>query len=366
VNRPARRAAVTVAALLAFPVNATSWNWADDPAALAPHYAGSVAICERVRDLQPPAIDHADASLAPTLEGCDSEALYYGIGMPADPVRARQCALLESAGEGEGDARHSAFGGQAMLMTIYANGVGAERYLDLATAMACRIHGAPFEVAGRVHHLQELKSAPEPGADFGFCDHVTSGAGMATCARHRARVLEARRARRLAELGEGWDQDTQAAFGPLLEAAGAFAGASAGNEVDLSGSGRWAFVAQREQQLLEAFVALLATLESDSLPRATEAEHAIADERLNAIYRQVMDLQPQDGARSRSDDGAGRIGDGTVTKGGVREAQRAWLAYRDAWLAFAAKHYSQQGDSVATWLTRQRADDLAKHLPQPM
>src|SRR5690606_11815140 len=108
-----------------------------------PEYAASVATCERVRDLQPQAADHPDAAQVQALADCDSEALYYGIGMAADPVRARQCALLEAETESD---QYSAFSGNGLLMTIYANGIGAERDLDLATAFACGIHGAPFEV----------------------------------------------------------------------------------------------------------------------------------------------------------------------------------------------------------------------------
>ena len=59
-----------------------------------------------------------------------------------------------------------------------------------------------------------------------------------------------------------------------------------------------------------------------------------------------------------------RVGPGTVTRTGIREAQRAWIDYRDAWIAFAAGHYWQLDDSLATWLTRQRADDLALQLPE--
>ena len=151
MRRASLRVVVVAAALIACPTAAAEWNWADDPAAQRPEYAESVAICERVRELQPPVADRPDPEQARALAGCDSEALYHGIGMAADPVRARQCALLEAAGS---DGRRSGFAGDAMLMTIYANGVGAERNLDLATAMACRTQGAPFEVAGRVHHLQ--------------------------------------------------------------------------------------------------------------------------------------------------------------------------------------------------------------------
>lgn len=111
-------------------------------------------------------------------------------------------------------------------------------------------------------------------------------------------------------------------------------------------------MAQQEQQLLDAFLALLETLESDSLPIATGDERTAADDRLNSVYRQLMTLPPD---TVRQEGRADRLGYGTVTRAGVREAQRAWIGYREAWTAFAAERYWKMDDSVATWLTRQRA-----------
>ena len=45
-----------------------------------------------------------------------------------------------------------------MLMIIYANGVGAERNLDLATTLACPLDGAPAEEDCRVKRLDTLKA----------------------------------------------------------------------------------------------------------------------------------------------------------------------------------------------------------------
>jgi hypothetical protein len=61
-------------------------------------------------------------------------------------VRARQCACPERTSR----ADTGGFSGNTMLMIIYANGVGAERNLDLATTLACRLDGAPAEEDGRL------------------------------------------------------------------------------------------------------------------------------------------------------------------------------------------------------------------------
>ncbi|MGZ8287012.1 MAG: hypothetical protein ACXW27_14195 [Allosphingosinicella sp.] len=44
----------------------------------------------------------------------------------------------------------------------------------------------------------------------------------------------------------------------------------------------------------------------------------------------------------------------------MRDAQRAWLRYRDAFLAFAAASFPKvDRDGLAAWLTEQRIETLA-------
>jgi uncharacterized protein YecT (DUF1311 family) len=355
-------AVTAVAAALIFPAAASEWNWADETSDASSGYAASKAICHRLRDLRPPQEHYPAPTTAKTLEGCDSEALYYGFGMDADPVRARQCALLE-IGE-YGDKLGAAFRGRGILMVVYANGVGAQRNLDLATALACRLHEAPSGVDARVRHLQRLKSEGWRGQDFNFCDDFGSTQWGVMCVDHRAREQDDRRMQRLARLSEEWNDERRAAFQPLLSAMRAFANVSSHNEVDLSGSGRWGFVIEHEQQLRDAFLAVLEMLESQSLPSATAEEYQEADARLNAVYRQVMamEVDPEPGLPYQT---AESLPGMTMTQSGIREAQRAWLPYRDAWLAFATEHYRHIGDSLGAWLTRQRTDDLKRYLPDP-
>ena len=123
--------------------------------------------------------DWLDPKTAATLSDCSSASLYYGIGIQADPVRARQCALLETQGP---DGNDGPFMGIGVLMMIYANGRGAARDLDLATSLACRIDGAPFEVHSRVKHLQKLKADHWNGDNFNYCADITSGIAGGLCA----------------------------------------------------------------------------------------------------------------------------------------------------------------------------------------
>ncbi|WP_374248395.1 lysozyme inhibitor LprI family protein [Thermomonas sp.] len=335
--------------------SAGDWNWADDTNFPQAEFQPSKALCSRLRGMQPPAEDRPSAEDGKQLKDCDSEELYYGIGMPANPVRARQCAMREAE---QGDNSSNGFTGIGMLMTIYANGVGAHRDLQLATALACRVEGAAAELGGRIAHLQQLQERHWSGHDFSFCDDITSGFAGGVCARHEARLRTQRRLQRLDQIEMHWTAAQRAAWQPLLAAAQVFAEVSSENEVDLSGSARLALVADHEQEQLDVFVTLLEALESSRLPTAGIAERKAADDRLNTVFRKVM--TNTDGLAGN----AGEIRDaGTVTVGDVRKAQRAWIHYRDAWLQFANVRYPQRGDSLATWLTRQRTDALSGWLP---
>src|SRR4051794_41915131 len=110
--------ALAFGASLAAPA-AARWDWGDtkDEFTSTGEYAPSKALCRELKDREPPAADRPGAATARALDGCDSEKLYYGIGMPADPVKARQCALIEA----ETENCVGPFSGQAMLVTIHAN-----------------------------------------------------------------------------------------------------------------------------------------------------------------------------------------------------------------------------------------------------
>ena len=330
------------------------WNWADDGSRVSrsPQFAASKAICQRLRGLEPRAADWPDPATAATLADCDSAALYYGIGESSDPVRARQCALLETQ---RTEGRGGPFSGTALLMTIYANGVGAERDLDLATSLACRVDGAAFEVDGRVRHLQKLEAERWSGRDFSYCADITSGMAAGLCAAHEASIANAARSDKLDDLSRSWTAAERTRFGQLRDAMQTYAQTSSENEVDLGGTARAAFELEREQEVHEQLEKLLDTLQSGSLPAASSAEGARADAQLNQVYRQIMAIKPEDD---------GGIGAGTVTQSGIRKAQRTWLPYRDAWIAFAAVKYPQvSASSVQVALTRQRITELQDFVP---
>lgn len=320
------------------------WDWGEtkDEWARSGDFETSKAICRKLRDREPPESDRPDAAAA-SLKGCDSEALYYGIGMPSDPARARQCAFLEADGD-EGEV----FSGRAMLMTIYANGRGAKRDLDVATHLACGLDGAAMESHGRVTHLAELKAKGWTRQDFHFCDDITSGLAMGYCASHQARIDGASRESELMARMRGWSAAERRAFHRARQAHEAYVEAHGSGEVDLSGTARGAMVVEAEEAERDQLTMLLGSLSGGHRPPGGAAAYKAADLKLNAVYRRLMRDTPSSEAP------------GAVTREGIRDAQRAWLRYRDAFLAFAAVKFPKvDRQGLAAWLTEQRTATLA-------
>ena len=310
------------------------WDWGDDTEWA--QYDETKAVCRALRNREPPASDRPTREQARALQGCDSQALYYGIGMPPDPIRARQCAFLEA--EPSDDL---VFGGRPMLMTIYANGIGAARDLDVAIHLACGYQGAPAEVDGRIRHLVELRDTGWTGNDFHVCDDITSGFMMGHCAGQEAARNDVRRAAILERTTRGWSEADRRAFASLQRALEAYV-SSRNLEIDMSGTMRGALQVGAEEVVKDEFVRTIDQLEGGAAPRFDHAQFEAADAELNRAYREAM---------------RGEFSDcpGCVTADGIRDAQRAWLRYRDAFLAFAAVHYPQVSrDSLAAWLTQQR------------
>ena len=248
-------------------------NWADLPSDNA-EFEASKALCRGAKGAKPPASDKPDAAARAALKGCHSEALYYGIGGPADPVRARQCAFLELEAE---DDNAPFFSGRLMLMTIYANGVGAKRDLKVALNLACELGAAAYEYDGRVNHLAELEAKGWTGTDFSFCDDITSGLAQGVCSEHDAQLADQARARGLDALQAKWSAADRKAFLALNKALEAFVEARGAQEVDSSGTAGGSFVITERQKQQDDFLALLQRLEQGQGPTASAEQLKAAD-----------------------------------------------------------------------------------------
>ncbi|MBP1851903.1 lysozyme inhibitor LprI family protein [Rhizobium halophytocola] len=335
------------------------WNWADSPDADFDDGSQTQAICDSLRDREPPESDRPSPQQAKALEGCDAAGLYYGIGREADPVAAVKCAFVQTD---RTDDTADPLSGTGLLMTLYANGAGVARDLDLATSLACRVRGAPFANAGRIRHLQQMKQAPQLGV-FDYCDDVTSSWATGICAARDASRADAARQTRVATLTSGWTQAERRLLDPLRDAAEAYVTASSENEVDLSGTLRATFMIDRQQGLRDAFAALLEQMEKGDYPTASGQQAKTADSELNAVYAKIMAVRTAPDARGTYGS-ADSLPYSTVTHAGIRKTERIWIAYRDAWRDFAAGRYPGAGPAgLMTFLTKARTADLEALIP---
>jgi uncharacterized protein YecT (DUF1311 family) len=104
----------------------------------------------------------------------------------------------------------------------------------------------------------------------------------------------------------------------------------------------------REQALIERIVAIART----PLPAVPEQRAAAADRQLNEGYRALMQTL-------RGLDGKVQCGGSSVDAAEIRDVQRLWIAYRDAWIAFGVARHPQS--AAAGWnavLTAERAQEL--------
>ena len=324
------------------PTRVAGFDWGNPGAELAnnPQFARSQALCRAVAGRDAPTDDRPDVATAAALRSCDAEALYYGIGVARDPARARQCAFTQRPT----DQMLEPFAGRAMLMTIYANGEGARRDLDLAMRMACTLEGAePAEYDRRVTHLARLRDQHWQGRDFSYCDDIDPGLGTGLCASHRAALARPQREMAQRTLIAGWTPAQRAAYEPLRRAFEEFVAASASGDLASGGSSYASLRNRLEQGLRDQFADMLQKLERGRAPLFTGGQLRTEDLQLNQAYQARL-------ADERQFDAPG------ISPESIQNAQRAWLRYRDAFLAFAAVKYPRvQRDSLAAWITQNRS-----------
>ncbi|MFT4251450.1 MAG: DUF1311 domain-containing protein, partial [Caulobacter sp.] len=313
-----------------------------------PQFAKSQALCRAVRDRAPPPRDVPDAATAQALKGCSSEALYYGIGMAADPAKARQCAILEMQ---DPDKRYEPFAGAGMLMTIYANGRGAKKDLDLAVHMACATWGAPVDSDILVQALDVRRRGGPADEPFDYCRDVVPGSSNVSapaCLAHEARRAEPSRAARLAALTHGFSPAARRAYEALTTAEARFIEIRQANESPPGAMNRGVPLRIAEDAR-DFHVEQLEQL-SGATRVTGSGEHRDYDRSLNEVYGAAMDSLPAGQADQL----------GEITRDGVRQTERAWITYRDAWLAFAPVAWPKAStEALAARLTRDRVGQLA-------
>lgn len=298
--------------------------------------------------------------------GCDSRRLYYGQdgeGLKLDYVAARHCAYAERAASRD---KHSpfggsdtAFGGSGTLMMLYANGQGVKRNLALAKRFACEYGGAPMEVEGRLHHLDEIAKGADR-ASFDLCDDITSGMMMGFCAGRDGDFAAIRRDRRWTALQSSWTPTQREALATLRDKAKAYFDDVSREETDMSGTMRGVFATGAFEALDRTLLDDIVRFEAGERPVQKASDFASADKALNDQYRETM-------AKLDAGKGPNGFGDyGTIMPDGVRTTQRSWLLYRDAWVRFVAVRWPKTpADTWKAWLTIERTRALRALVQAP-
>ena len=169
--------------------------------------------------------------------------------------------------------------------------------------------------------------------------------GSAASAGNSAAVAGAPGAAREAKLSvltSNWTPKEKVSFAKLSAAAAGFSDARAENEIEQSGPDNAARTRAEKENQDQDFYVSLDTIEAKKTPKYTPAELRKENTRMNQSFVKLM--KAKDTALW-----------GTTTKNGIIKAQKAWVAYRNAWLEFAKVRYpGQPADSIDGWLTKKR------------
>ena len=295
--------------------------------------------CMRALRAAPPALSPPPGKLR-----CDATELYY-LKRDQDSTSSAEWRQVHDCAEATSD--------DAVLMMLYANGYGVARDLERAVYHACKLDSAKAEMEIRVGYLASAAAASD-GQPFDLCDHITSGRMGGICAAISQGRAERVRAALLDRFAAGLPLGARQAFARLRAAAAAFTRKSAG-EVDMTGTGGPGFTFRHSGRRAEEFLDTLQKAAGGKLPAASPAQFAQLDRELNDVYRKLLDTP------SEQDTHPERIRGSTVTRADVRGAERAWLAYRDAWEAFiTAAGLPTDATSIKAALTRQRIAQLKR------
>jgi uncharacterized protein YecT (DUF1311 family) len=289
---------------------------------------------------------------------CDTPSLYYGVdgqGRDKDFVAARHCAYKAPK---DGDSllqNGSMFDGSGVLMVLYANGQGVERNIPLAKRFACEYGGAPAEIEGRLAHLDAIADGTDK-EHFDICDDITSGMMMGFCSGRAAEFAQFIRNERWTALQADWTPAQRSALAALRKAADAYFEGASGNEVDLSGTARAAFETDAYETLDIALLDDVQRFEKGARPDEKAGDFASADKALNIAYRKTISELDAD---EKANKAKNIWMDGEISSDGVRETERLWLPYRDAWVKFAAARYTDTpADAWRAWLSKARTKAL--------
>jgi hypothetical protein len=292
------------------------------------------------------------ADLPPTpadLAKCDPLELKSRPGHSVDLRAARYCAYTardaKSTGQADMVMVMENIRGNASLAMIYAGGKGVAPNIPLAERFACDIQGDWDDGTEVAKTLESKSNEGKTRVDFDVCETPTGRQLNYLClVRNQSRVSDGVA---LAEKRFNTGSAPQrTAFQRLLAARKAYLEAHVAEE-PTGNTGLVQSAMEDEIEIDAAWNQTLDQLADGELPHYTAMDFRKADADLNASYRKALDKT------------ADCEGEFCLKKEQLRQIERAWIAYRDAWVAYAALRWpSISADSWRTWLTLKQADDL--------
>lgn len=274
---------------------------------------------------------------------CDSFAT--GVWKKKDLNAYGRCVLVREDGE---------YTDNYALAELFANGWGVKRNIKLAMALACHGSEVPMELFSTVALLKGFKDVDaegglvgDDGKPFEFCNHVTSSDNIARCAARKAYANAEAAKKSLLGVTKDWSKPQRDAYERLTVARDTYIQKRVEGEVDLSGSLRATFQIGEQETLEKNFSKALKEFEKKKYPKDRNLAGAekILKEKLSKIT-------------SKQD-----FSYGTVQKDAILETQKAWSAYREAWVYFASHRYPKiPSDVFATWVTNDRIQQLSRFI----
>jgi len=272
---------------------------------------------------------------------CESYKSYAGIGRPMNYEAARACAWQERAAQ-EADLPQNpqapiawVVGGSIILADLYANGLGTPRNLPLATRLACE-QSEGFLEEGFDDLASRMKNQNKNDKPFELCEYAAVTFDMNFCESYQSQIGDSNRDRDIASLSSHWTEAQKAAFAAAKKSFDVYVETVGHDETYMGGTIRNLRAIGAMQEMQQDFFVSLRRYESGKLPQASAAVAQAHDAELNRVYQEALKNSASTVASAKKDD---LSPEEEIQPEGIRKAERAWLAYRDAWVNFATLRY---------------------------
>lgn len=246
------------------------------------------------------------------------------------------------------------------LAMIFANAWGAGRDYDAALYFLCRAADemAAAEQWAMIGHIQEMRKDKNP-QDLLYCDYASSGAGQLYCGLIEKDLKDTGRENKIEKLRKTLDQKSQEKLGDLVKATEKFAGEEGALAAvpDIGGTGYPAEVLSEQGKIYDDAVSAIIRFAGKRASEASVERLKKADADLNNAYKSAMANPPECVICSDPK---------TEGVNALRDAQRAWIKWREAWILFyqtrwrAAAAADVLKREITTELTVERTKKLRK------